>query len=149
MQKKGIRRFPTIHHIKMAPVVLSISKCNKKGTKFFFAKVVCNFGLNRSGKYIVLQRKLLLISSFFFIHKQWKSHTKARVIVVQYICVQTEIHSTGGSRVFLRLGSNSQSRCANQFFCRKLHENERIWTPEGRSLDPPPMHSIKFYVHHY
>ena len=24
-----------------------------------------------------------------------------------------------------------------QYFCRKLHENERIWTPGGASLAPP------------
>ena len=39
-------------------------------------------------------------------------------------------------------GANSQSGCANLFFCRKLHENERIWTPRGARvpsapLDPP------------
>ena len=28
-------------------------------------------------------------------------------------------------------GANSQSGCANLFFGRKLHENERIWTPGG------------------
>ena len=40
-----------------------------------------------------------------------------------------------------------------QFFCRKLHEDERIWTPEGASLAPPldpPMfshHLTKHQVH--
>ena len=38
--------------------------------------------------------------------------------------------TSGGSRIFRREGgANSQSGCANLFFGRKLHENERIWTP--------------------
>ena len=28
-------------------------------------------------------------------------------------------------------GGISQMRCANLLFCRKLHENERIWIPGG------------------
>ena len=42
-------------------------------------------------------------------------------------------HFSGGSRIFLRGGANSQCACANllfyNFFCKKLHENERICTP--------------------
>ena len=47
---------------------------------------------------------------------------------------------SGGSRIFLG-GANSQSGCADQFFCPKLHENERIWTPGSSFLAPsdPPM----------
>ena len=38
--------------------------------------------------------------------------------------------------------SSSQSGIILQIFCRKLHENERIWTPmrvrvRGTPLDPP------------
>ena len=49
---------------------------------------------------------------------------------------------SGESRIFLgEGGANSQSGCVDQFFCRKLHENERIWTPGSSSLAPsdPPM----------
>ena len=31
----------------------------------------------------------------------------------------------------MRRGANSQSGCATHFFCRKLHENERIWSRGG------------------
>ena len=48
-------------------------------------------------------------------------------------------------------GLNSQSNCANLYFCQNLHENERIWTPrEGRvrvpgaPLDPPMLDPTKF-----
>ena len=37
-------------------------------------------------------------------------------------------------------GANSQKCYYFSIFCRKLHENERIWTPEGRGARPwrPP-----------
>ena len=49
---------------------------------------------------------------------------------------------SGGSRIFLRWGggmgvSNSESEIILQIFCRKLHENERIWTLRGAPFDPP------------
>ena len=52
--------------------------------------------------------------------------------------------SSGGSRIFLRGGANSQRPITLQMFCRKLHENERIWTPGGVPGVPPdpPMVSI-------
>ena len=39
-------------------------------------------------------------------------------------------------------GANSQSGCANLFFCRKRHENERVWNPRttrvpATPVDPP------------
>ena len=48
---------------------------------------------------------------------------------------------SGGSRIFPRGGANSQKCYYFSIFCRKLHENERIWTPRGgggrASLAPP------------
>ena len=44
--------------------------------------------------------------------------------------------SSGGSRIFLRGGANSQRPITLQMFCRKLYENERIWTG-GRPWCPP------------
>ena len=50
---------------------------------------------------------------------------------------------SGGSRIFPRGGANSQKCYYFSIFCRKLHENERIWTPRGGArpwrppLDPP------------
>ena len=49
---------------------------------------------------------------------------------------------SGGSRIFPRGCTNSQIETILQFFCQKLHENERIWTLRGCTslvplLDPP------------
>ena len=46
---------------------------------------------------------------------------------------------SGGSRIFPRGCANSQKYYYFSIFCRKLHENERIWTPRGgrASLAPP------------
>ena len=78
------------------------------------------------------------------------------VISVMYLwCVHTARHwhrhwdqdrynhygaqCSGGSRIFPRGGANSQKCYYFSIFCRKLHENERIWTPRGgrASLAPP------------
>ena len=42
---------------------------------------------------------------------------------------------------FPRGGANSQNCYYFSHFCRKLHENERIWTPRGdaRPWRPPPL----------
>ena len=46
---------------------------------------------------------------------------------------------SGGSRIFPGGGANSQNCYYFSHFCRKLHENERIWTPGGgaRPWRPP------------
>ena len=44
--------------------------------------------------------------------------------------------SSGGSRIFPRGGTNSQNCYYFSHFCRKLHENERIWTPRGGARVP-------------
>ena len=49
---------------------------------------------------------------------------------------------SGGSRIFPTGCTNSQIEIILQFFCQKLHENERIWTLMGCTslvplLDPP------------
>ena len=55
---------------------------------------------------------------------------------------------SGGSRIFPRGGANSQKCYYFSIFCRKLHENERIWTPRGGArpwrppLDPPMLISV-------
>ena len=51
------------------------------------------------------------------------------------------VESSGGSRIFPRGGANSQKYYYFSIFCRKLHENERIWTPRGgaRPWCPPPL----------
>ena len=46
---------------------------------------------------------------------------------------------SGGSRIFLGEGPNSQGGCANLFFSRKLHENETILTPNRRVPRAPPL----------
>ena len=56
--------------------------------------------------------------------------------------IPLQIHRSTLDRIFLRV-ANSHSRCANplflQIFCRKLHENERIWTRRGRTSVAPPL----------
>ena len=49
--------------------------------------------------------------------------------------------NSGGSRIFPRGGANSQKCYYFSIFCRKLHENERIWTPGGGGARPwrPPL----------
>ena len=58
-------------------------------------------------------------------------------------------HTSGGSRIFLgRMGAPTPKvGVLTYYFCRKLHENQRIWTPGdgGTSLAPPldpPMHTL-------
>ena len=51
--------------------------------------------------------------------------------------VPFESYLSGGSRIFPKGGTNSQIGIILQIFRRKLHENERIWTPGGTSLAPP------------
>ena len=46
--------------------------------------------------------------------------------------------SSGGSRIFPRGGANSQKCYYFSIFCRKLHENERIWTPGGARVPGAP-----------
>ena len=63
-----------------------------------------------------------------------------------FVAIEFNSHETmvisGGSRIFPRGGANSQKCYYFSIFCRKLHENERIWTPGGRaSLAPPPLGS--------
>ena len=38
-------------------------------------------------------------------------------------------------------GANSQNCYYFSHFCRKLHENERIWTPRGGASLAPPLGS--------
>ena len=58
------------------------------------------------------------------------------------------LYTSGGSRIFPRGGgANSQNCYYFSHFCRKLHENERIWTPRGgvRPWRPPldpPMYTV-------
>ena len=54
-------------------------------------------------------------------------------------------HCSGGSRIFPGGAPTPKVGVLIYYFCRKLHENERIWTPGGgrASLAPPldpPMH---------
>ena len=46
--------------------------------------------------------------------------------------------ASGGSRIFPRGGANSQNCYYFSHFCRKLHENERIWTPRGARVPGAP-----------
>ena len=48
---------------------------------------------------------------------------------------------SGGSRIFPRGGANSQNCYYFSHFCRKLHENERIWTPRGVCIPGAPLGS--------
>ena len=48
---------------------------------------------------------------------------------------------SGGSRIFPGGGANSQKCYYFSIFCRKLHENERIWTPGGGASLAPPLGS--------
>ena len=48
---------------------------------------------------------------------------------------------SGGSRIFPRgVHQLRKKTIILQIFCRKLHENERIWAPQGRPafMPPPP-----------
>ena len=47
---------------------------------------------------------------------------------------------SGGSRIFPG-GANSQNCYYFSHFCRKLHENERIWTPGGARVPGAPLGS--------
>ena len=55
---------------------------------------------------------------------------------------------SGGSRISPGGGANSQNCYYFSHFCRKLHENERIWNPRGGGARPwrppldPPMSMI-------
>ena len=58
----------------------------------------------------------------------------------------TYVDISGGSRIFPRGGANSQKCYYFSIFCRKLHENERIWTPRGgRASLAPPLGSANGY----
>ena len=50
---------------------------------------------------------------------------------------QGSIQISGGSRIFPKGCANSQIGIILPIFYRKLHENERIWTPRGRVPDAP------------
>ena len=43
-------------------------------------------------------------------------------------------------------GDNSQVDVILQILCRKLHENERIWTPRGRAFLAPPLGSTNNFI---
>ena len=53
---------------------------------------------------------------------------------------------SGGSRIFPGVCANSQKCYYFSIFCRKLHENERIWTPPplGSSNDDIRMQASRF-----
>ena len=51
---------------------------------------------------------------------------------------QGSIQISGGSRIFPKGCANSQIGIILPIFCRKLHENERTWTPRGRVPDAHP-----------
>ena len=59
------------------------------------------------------------------------------------LCQLNELHIQWRIQDFPRGGANSQNCYYFSHFCRKLHENERIWTPGGGArpwrppLDPP------------
>ena len=52
-------------------------------------------------------------------------------------------------------GANSQNCYYFSDLCRKLHENERIWTPRGGArpwrppLDPPMLYAIRWIVQYH
>ena len=46
---------------------------------------------------------------------------------------------SGGSRIFPRGAPTPKVGVLTNFFGRKLHENERIWTPGGRTSLAPPL----------
>ena len=57
---------------------------------------------------------------------------------------------SGGSRIFPRGGANSQNCYYFSHFCRKLHENERIWTPGGGARPwRPPLDPPMYYFYHF
>ena len=87
---------------------------------------------------------------------QYSHETSTKHVLVQGVYVgsaspliadiKTQPYSmltSGRSRIFPRGGANSQNCYYFSHFCRKLHENERIWTPRGGThpwrppLDPP------------
>ena len=81
------------------------------------------------------------VSSVFFLNKMFFSLRPHHVF---RISKSSFVHS-GGSRIFPRGCANSQNCYYFSNFCRKLHENERIWTPVWRAslaphLDPPMVH---------
>ena len=63
------------------------------------------------------------------------------VVVPNSICRMISTPFSGGSRIFLRgrqLPMWVYQPIILQTFCRKLHENERIWTGEGVRVPGPP-----------
>ena len=85
-----------------------------------------------------------ILNSFNQIQLIFKTYTVSNNILKNNAgtlisCLTTTVLS-GGSRIFPRGGANSQNCYYFSHFCRKLHENERIWTPGaggGASLAPP------------
>ena len=66
------------------------------------------------------------------------------IIMLQISCLSANIYSQWRIQDFPQGGgANSQNCYYFSHFCRKLHENERIWTPRGGArpwrppLDPP------------
>ena len=82
------------------------------------------------------------VSASFIIHNAQTKGTHYKSMVKSKQWRIQDFPGGGG------LGANSQSGCVNLLFCRKLHENERIWAMRvaRKSLAPPldpPMQYIK------
>ena len=63
------------------------------------------------------------------------------VLTHKKVSLKVNVHS-GGSRIFLEGAPAPKWECY-PLFCRKVHENERIWTRgrvPGAPLDPPMVH---------
>ena len=73
-------------------------------------------------------QKVILTIQFIFIRSEIKKLT---------LCAVADLGFSLGGRV-----ANSQNVCAYLFFGRKLHENERIWTPGAHPWHPP-------YIRHW
>ena len=74
---------------------------------------------------------------------QKKNKRKKNLFLGWYKCCKCKILTlnSGGSRIFPGGGANSQNCYYFLHFCRKLHENERIWTPGGACVPGAPLGS--------
>ena len=86
----------------------------------------------------------------------WKSYLSRLLVEVEHACVFSACSERKASILetipvadsgFSRGGcANSQIGIILQFFCRKLHENERIWTPGGEEVPGAPLRSANTYL---
>ena len=108
-----------------------------------------------------------IVSIFTCFQKKYQKHMLSLQVVCYILAIMDKsqflraervfffVVSSGGSRIFPGGGGANSQKCYYfSIFCRKLHENERIWTPGGARvpgappLDPPMVRLNFQYCQH-